>query len=94
LDQPWAENDEYIMVSGVGGSLNNAPQVATAGLSNWLESYYRLYSAEVATFLANTIHYDIAEIVDPQVPGARRRQDRQSGPESTLKAPEPFNHIL
>jgi amidase len=67
LDQPWAENDEYIMVSGVGGSLNNALQVATAGLSNWLESYYGLDSAEVATSLANTIHYDIAEIGDPQV---------------------------
>ncbi len=66
LDQPWAENEEYIMVSGVGGSLNDAAQVATAGLSNWLKSYYRLNASETATVLANSIHYDIAEMVDPE----------------------------
>jgi amidase len=67
LDQPWAENDEYIMVSGIAGSLNDALQIATAGLSNWLKSYYRLNSAEIATVLASSIHYDIATVVDPQV---------------------------
>jgi acetamidase/formamidase len=67
LDQPWAENDAYIMVSGVGGSLADAMQIATAGLSNWLKSYYRLDASEIATVLANAIHYDIAEVVDPQV---------------------------
>jgi acetamidase/formamidase len=67
LDQPWAENAESIMVSGVGGSLEAALQTATAGLSNWLKSYYDLDASEVATVLANAIHYDIAEIVDPQV---------------------------
>ena len=66
LDQPWAENDESIMVSGVGGSLEAALQTATAGLSNWLKSYYDLDGSEVATVLANAIHYDVAEIVDPQ----------------------------
>src|SRR4029077_3734375 len=49
LVQPWAENDQYIMVSGIGGSLTDALQLATAGLSNWLKSYYRLSSAEIAT---------------------------------------------
>jgi acetamidase/formamidase len=34
LDQPWAENAEYIMVFGIGGSLSDALQNATAGLSN------------------------------------------------------------
>jgi len=67
LDQPWAENDEYIMVSGIGGSLGEALQIATAGLSNWLKSYYQLNSAEVATVLASSIHYDIATVVDPRV---------------------------
>ena len=67
LDQPWAENDEYIMVSGIGGSLDEALQIATAGLSNWLKSYYQLNSAEVATVLASSIHYDIATVVDPRV---------------------------
>jgi amidase len=66
LDQPWAENDDYIMVSGIGGSLNDALAMATAGLSNWLNSYYQLDSAEIATVLAASIHYDIAEMVDPE----------------------------
>jgi amidase len=67
LDQPWAENSEYIMVSGIGGSFNDALQIATAGLSNWLKAYYRLNSAEIATVLASSIHYDIATVVDPKV---------------------------
>jgi acetamidase/formamidase len=66
LDQPWAENSDYVMVSGIGGSLNDALQNATAGLSNWLKSYYRLNASEIATILAPSIHYDIAEVVDPQ----------------------------
>ena len=66
LDQPWAENDQYIMVSGIAGSLNDALQSATAGLSNWLKSYYRLNASEIATVLAGSIQYDVAEVVDPQ----------------------------
>jgi acetamidase/formamidase len=66
LDQPWAENDRYIMVSGIGGSLPSAMQNATAGLSNWLISHYQLNTGEVATVLATSMHYDIAEVVDPQ----------------------------
>jgi amidase len=67
LDQPWSENEEYIMVSGIAGSLGDALQNATAGLSNWLKSYYRLNSAETATVLASSIQYDIAEVVDPKI---------------------------
>jgi amidase len=66
LDQPWVENDQYIMVCGIGGSLQAAQQSATSGLSNWLISHYRLDTGEVATVLATSIHYDIAEVVDPQ----------------------------
>jgi len=47
--------------------LDEALQIATAGLSNWLKSYYQLNSAEVATVLASSIHYDIATVVDPRV---------------------------
>jgi amidase len=67
LDQAWAENTEYIMVSGVGGSMTAALQIATAGLSNWLKAYYQLDTSEVATVLAASVHYDIAEVVDPEV---------------------------
>jgi amidase len=68
LVQPWAENDQYIMVSGIGDSLTDALQLATAGISNWLKSYYRLSSAEIATVLASSIQYDIAEVgADPEI---------------------------
>jgi acetamidase/formamidase len=67
LDQPWAENDEYIMVSGVDGSLTSAMQAATSGLSKWLSQRYQLNPAEIATVLANSIQYDIAEVVDAHV---------------------------
>ena len=67
LLQPWAENDRYIMVSGIAASLNDALQLATAGLVNWLKSFYGLNGAEVATVLASSIHYDIAEVgADPE----------------------------
>ena len=64
LDQPWLENSEYVMVCGISGSLDRAMQAATAGLSKWLAQRYRLNDAEIATLLANSIRYDIAEVVD------------------------------
>jgi amidase len=67
VNQPWAEDDEYIMVSGIDGSLTTAMQAATSGLAKWLASHYGLNAAETATVLANTVHYDIAEVVDPHV---------------------------
>jgi amidase len=65
LDQPWAENDEYIMVSGIDGSLTTALQAATSGLSRWLAQHYDMNASEIATVLTNSIQYDIAEVVDP-----------------------------
>ena len=65
LNQPWAENDEYVMVSEIDGSLVTAMQSATSGLSKWLANHYGLNAAEIATVLANTVRYDIAEAVDP-----------------------------
>jgi amidase len=65
LDQPWAENADYVMVSGVDGSVTSAMQAATSGLSRWLAQRYGLNDSEVATLLANGIQYDIAEVVDP-----------------------------
>jgi amidase len=67
LDQPWAETGDYIMVSGIGNSLEDALRLATAGISNWLKSFYALNSSEIATVLAAAVHYDIAEVVDPRV---------------------------
>ncbi|MGI8741919.1 MAG: acetamidase/formamidase family protein [Bryobacteraceae bacterium] len=67
LGQPRAENDEYIMVSGIAGSLNDALQMATTGMSRWLEQEYKLTTGEIAMVLGSSMRYDIAEIVDPQV---------------------------
>jgi amidase len=67
LNQPWAEDDTYIMVSGIDGSLTAALQAATSGLAKWLARRYGLDAAEIATVLANTVRYDVAEVVDPHV---------------------------
>jgi len=96
LDQPWAENDEFIMVSGIGGSLSEALEFASAGLSNWLKSYYRLNSAEIATVLANSIHYDVAEVGDPEahvvakIPKSVLKQLPKPEPPSTMFCQAPW----
>ena len=67
LGQPRFENEEYVMVSGIAGSLHAALQEATTGLSRWLEDEYKLNPGEIAMVLGSSMRYDIAEIVDPQV---------------------------
>lgn len=67
LGQPWFENSESVMVSGVAGSLSEALQTATTGMSRWLEDRYKLNPGEIAMVLGSSMHYDIAEVVDPQV---------------------------
>ncbi len=67
LGQPWAENDEYVMVMGIEGSLTEALQTATTGLSRWLEDRYKLNTAEIAMLLGSSMRYDVAEVVDPRV---------------------------
>ena len=66
-DNPRAENDEYLMALGIGGSLMEALQGATTNLAQWLEHDYKLNAAEVAMVLGTSIKYDIAEIVDGQL---------------------------
>jgi len=67
LGQPWAEDDRFVMVMGIGGSLTESLQRATTGLTRWLEKRYELNSAEIAMVLGTSIDYDIAEIVDPHI---------------------------
>jgi amidase len=64
---PRAENDEYLMASGVGNSLIDALQLATTQLVNWLERDYKLDPNEAAVVLGTAMRYDIAEVVDPLV---------------------------
>lgn len=67
LGQPRAEDAEYMMVSGIAGSLHDALQNATTGLSRWLEDEYKLNPGEIAMVLGSSMRYDIAEVVDSQV---------------------------
>jgi acetamidase/formamidase len=67
VDQPWAENDDYVMVLGIGNSLEDGLRAATTGMSQWLAATYKLNAAEIAMVLGSSMRYDIAEVVDPQV---------------------------
>jgi acetamidase/formamidase len=66
LGQPWAENADFVMVSGIGGSMDDAFQRATAGLARWLKARYQLDDSDVAAVLGSSVRYDIAEVVDPK----------------------------
>jgi acetamidase/formamidase len=63
---PRFESDEYLMASGIAGSLH-ALQQATTELARWLERDYKLSANESNVILESSIRYDIAEVVDPQV---------------------------
>jgi len=63
---PRFENDEYLMASGIAGSLQDALRMATTELAQWLERDYKLSPNESNVILGTSIKYDIAEVVDPQ----------------------------
>jgi amidase len=65
-DNPRMENTEYLMASGIAGSIDEAFRGATTNLVRWLEKMYGLNPAEVSSVLSTSIVYDIAEVVDPQ----------------------------
>lgn len=64
---PYAENDEYLMMIGIGGSLDQALQRATTAMARWLEREYKLNSNEAAVVLGFALKYDIADLVGTQV---------------------------
>jgi amidase len=66
IGRPWEENADYIMVSGIGNSLDDALRAATTGMSDWLTDRYKLDQTDLAMLLGTSIHYDIAEVVDPR----------------------------
>jgi amidase len=67
LGQPRIEDAEFIMFSGIGGSLSDALQMATSGMVRWLRETYDLDAGDIAMILGSSMRYDIAEIVDPQI---------------------------
>ena len=64
---PRFEDAEYLMASGIAGSLSDALQQATTELARWIEREYKLSPNESNIVLGTSIRYDIAEVVDPQV---------------------------
>jgi len=64
---PRMENSEFLMASGIAGSLDEAFRQATTNLVRWLEKDYKLNAAEVSSVLGTSVRYEIAEVVDPQV---------------------------
>ena len=64
---PRMENADYLMASGIAGSVDDAFRGATTNLVRWLERKYGLNAAEVSSVLGTSMVYEIAEVVDPSV---------------------------
>jgi acetamidase/formamidase len=64
---PYFENDEYLMASGIAGSLNDALQGATSSLFDIIKRDYKLGDKEAALVFGTALQYNIAEVVDPLV---------------------------
>jgi amidase len=64
---PLAENAEYLMSIGIGGSLDQALQMATSGMMRWLERDYKLSASESAMVVGFAMRYDVADLVGTQV---------------------------
>ena len=67
IGTPRAENEEYLMAIGIGGSLDQALQRATTEMARWLEADYKLNSTESAMVLGFAVKYDVADLVGTQV---------------------------
>jgi amidase len=64
---PLAENADFLISIGIGGSLEQATQQATSGMMRWLERDYRLAPTESAMLLGFALKYDVADLVGTQV---------------------------
>lgn len=64
ITQIWSEDADYIMVSGIDNSMDDAFKMATSGMFEWLKKRYMMNDAEVSTLMSAAISYDIAEVVD------------------------------
>lgn len=64
---PLAENQEFLISIGIGGSLDQALQQATSGMVGWLERDYKLNANEAAMILGFAVKYDVVDLVGTQV---------------------------
>jgi amidase len=67
IGSPRVENPDYLMAMGLSGSLDDAFREATSELATWLQTDYKLSSAEVASVLGTSIEYKISEVADRNV---------------------------
>jgi acetamidase/formamidase len=72
ISSPRVENAEYLMALGVHGSLVAAMQRATAELSRWLETDFKLDPSEIAAILGTAMEYQITDLVGMQMGVAAR----------------------
>jgi acetamidase/formamidase len=66
MPMPRSTNAEFLMASGISGSLNEAMQSATTNLARWLQEDYKLDRYDLSAVLGTALSYDIGEVVDPQ----------------------------
>jgi acetamidase/formamidase len=64
---PLFENAEYLISVGIGGSLDQALQMATSGMMRWLERDYKLGASEASVVMGFAMRYDVADLVGTQV---------------------------
>jgi acetamidase/formamidase len=64
---PLAENSDFLISIGIGGSLDQALQQATSGMVRWLERDHKLTPNESALLLGFAIKYDVVDLVGTQV---------------------------
>ena len=69
---PLAENSDDLMSIGIGGSLDQALQMATTGMMRWLERDYKLTASEAAVVVGFAMKYDVVDLVGTQVSIAAR----------------------
>ncbi len=67
VGHPLAENAEFLISIGIGGSLDRALQQATSGMVRWLKRDYTLNANESAMVLGFAAQYDIVDLVGTQV---------------------------
>ena len=66
LPQPWAEDADTIMVSGIWGSVDGAVRRATTGMALWLKQSYELDDSEVAAVMGTSLELEIAAVIGAQ----------------------------
>jgi amidase len=61
---PRVESPTHLITVGLGGSLEEALRLATAGMAQWLEQDYQLTPPEIAQVLGTAVEYSVNEVAD------------------------------